>query len=290
MSVDLSFRPGSALAAKAAFALCALALTAPALAGPVVSGFNSTSLPANDDGSTGLVVLPFSINFFGTTYGDTFVNNNGNITFTSALSTFTPSALNGPTARPIIAPFFADVDTRGAGSGLTSYGTGIFDSKQAFGVTWPGVGYFSGQTNKLNTFQLLLVNRGDTGLGNFDIYFNYDQIQWETGGASGGTNGLGGTSAAAGYSAGSGAVGTFAQLQGSLVNGALLDGGPNSLTANSNVGVAGRYLFTVRGGQVTAPPVNGVPEPASWAMMIGGIGMVGGSMRYRRRKTTVTFA
>jgi PEP-CTERM motif len=32
-----------------------------------------------------------------------------------------------------------------------------------------------------------------------------------------------------------------------------------------------------------------VPEPATWAMMIGGFGMVGGAMRYRRRKTAVSF-
>ncbi len=41
-------------------------------------------------------------------------------------------------------------------------------------------------------------------------------------------------------------------------------------------------------GQISNP--GAVPEPATWAMMIGGFGMVGGSMRYRRRKTTVTFA
>lgn len=34
---------------------------------------------------------------------------------------------------------------------------------------------------------------------------------------------------------------------------------------------------------------GGVPEPATWAMMIGGIGMVGGAMR-RRRTVTVRFA
>ncbi len=33
-----------------------------------------------------------------------------------------------------------------------------------------------------------------------------------------------------------------------------------------------------------------VPEPATWAMMIGGFGMVGGAMRYRRRKTSISFA
>ncbi len=33
-----------------------------------------------------------------------------------------------------------------------------------------------------------------------------------------------------------------------------------------------------------------VPEPATWAMMIGGFGAIGGTMRYRRRKTSVSFA
>ena len=33
-----------------------------------------------------------------------------------------------------------------------------------------------------------------------------------------------------------------------------------------------------------------VPEPTTWAMMIGGFGMVGSAMRYRRRKISVSFA
>ena len=40
----------------------------------------------------------------------------------------------------------------------------------------------------------------------------------------------------------------------------------------------------------TSPVAAAVPEPATWAMMIGGFGAVGGAMRYRRRKTTVSFA
>jgi PEP-CTERM motif len=32
-----------------------------------------------------------------------------------------------------------------------------------------------------------------------------------------------------------------------------------------------------------------VPEPATWAMMLSGFGLVGGAMRYRRRKTAATF-
>ena len=37
------------------------------------------------------------------------------------------------------------------------------------------------------------------------------------------------------------------------------------------------------------PPILGVPEPASWALMIGGFGMVGGALR-RRQRVAVRFA
>ena len=115
--------------------------------------------------------------------------------------------------------------------------------------------------NKLNTFQLILVARPELGAGDFDIEFNYQQIQWETGDASGGTNGLGGTSAAVGYSNGTGTAGTNFQLPGSLVNGALIDGGPDALISNDLLAATpGRYHFLVRNGQVvttpTAPTTN----------------------------------
>jgi hypothetical protein len=33
-----------------------------------------------------------------------------------------------------------------------------------------------------------------------------------------------------------------------------------------------------------------VPEPATWAMMLVGFGMIGAASRYRRRSTKVTYA
>lgn len=250
----------------------------------VASGFDANTLPANDDGSTGLVSLPFTINFYGTDYSDLYVNNNGNVTFNAPQSTFTPFGLGSSySGQPIIAPFFGDVDTRGAGSGLTSYGNGSYAGHTAFGVTWPGVGYYNSHTDKLNTFQLIMVDRSDTGVGNFDFYFNYDQIQWETGDASSGSGGLGGISAAVGYNAGQSGnpAGTYAMLAGSLINGALLDGGPNSLVAGSNDGVAGQFLFQVRNGSVV-PPVTGVPEPGSLGMLVLGL-LALGWLAWRRR-------
>ncbi|WP_404710291.1 PEPxxWA-CTERM sorting domain-containing protein [Sphingomonas sp. MMS24-J13] len=43
-------------------------------------------------------------------------------------------------------------------------------------------------------------------------------------------------------------------------------------------------------GFVAAPGAGAVPEPASWAMMLGGFGMIGGALRAQRRRTKVKFA
>ena len=43
------------------------------------------------------------------------------------------------------------------------------------------------------------------------------------------------------------------------------------------------------GGTITAPPPGAVPEPATWAMMLLGFGMVGTAMR-RSRKQTVRYS
>jgi hypothetical protein len=210
-------------------------------------GCRTSTLAANDDLSTAAIPLPFSINFFGTTYTNAYVNNNGNLTFRQPQSTFTPYAITAGSV-PIIAPFFADVDTRGAGSGLAQYGAATFGGRPAFCVNWLDVGYYAARTDKLNRFQLLLVDRSDTGAGNFDIVMNYDEILWETGDASGGQSGLGGTSATVGYSAGTGQNSAFFELPGSRINGAFLDGNTaTGLIHNSrNSTQMGRYIFPVR--------------------------------------------
>ncbi len=131
-----------------------------------------------------------------------------------------------------------------------TYGPTTFGGRTAFCVNWVNVNYFGATTGeRLNSFQLLLVDRSDVGSGDFDIYFNYDQIRWETGNFSGGTDGLGGNSARVGYSNG---VDTSFELPGSAINGAFLDGSPGALRSNSRNSLeSGRYVFPVRSG--TAP-------------------------------------
>jgi Nidogen-like/PEP-CTERM motif len=261
------------------------------------AGYDSLTLAANDDGSTGAIPMGFSINYFGTNYSDAFVNNNGNITFGSALSTFTAGGLTTALGKKIIAPFWADVDTRGAGSGLTKYGTGLYTvtpigggvpfDLPAFGVTWKDVGYFSSQTNKLNSFQLILINRTDLGADNWDIEFNYDKILWETGAASGGSNGLGGSSAAAGFSAGTGAPSSYDEFTGSLVNGAFLDSNLTTglIHGSRNSPVLGRYTFQVVGGVPISAGTVTTPEPGTLGLLA--LGIIAGTVARRRKGVKV---
>ncbi|BDC51894.1 hypothetical protein F183_A42090 [Bryobacterales bacterium F-183] len=212
--------------------------------------FNTEEVPRNDDGSSASTPLGFTLNFFGRERSSCYVNNNGNITFDAALATYTPFGLNAA-AREIIAPFFADVDTRGEASNLVRYGRTTINGRPAFGVNYINVGYFSTHTDKLNSFQVVLIERSDTGAGNFDIEFNYEKIQWETGDASGGAGGYGGNPVTIGWSNGSGEPGTSFELEGSGQSLVFLDNGRRALIRQKlSSDVFGRLLFRARGGRI----------------------------------------
>ena len=146
--------------------ISAVILTAALLAQPVVAqavtespgalinaaDCNENVLNANDDSSTQSVPLPFGVNFYGTSFQSLWVNNNGNVTFDGPLSAYTPFGLSG-TSKQIIAPFFADVDTRGVGSQPVRYGWGdtTYEGHRAFCVNWVNVGYYAGNADKLNS-------------------------------------------------------------------------------------------------------------------------------------------
>lgn len=190
----------------------------------------------NDDGSSDQITLPMSLNFGGRQFGSVWVNNNGNLTFDGSMSTYTPFDLT-TSSQAVIAPFFADVDTRGQGSGIATAGRTSFEGHRAFCANWDHVGYYSQGADRVNTFQVLLVDRSDVSAGDFDIVFNYTGIEWDTGSASGGI------SAGVGYSNGQG---LGFELPGSRVPSSFLDSGPKALVSNSNVGKPGRYVWSIR--------------------------------------------
>jgi hypothetical protein len=136
--------------------LLSLTLVSTALYGGAVrsnAGFRTSSVPRNDDGSSAIQPLGFTVNFFGKQRSEVYVNNNGNVTFDSALATFTPFGLER-TRREIIAPYFADVDTRPLQSALVTYGQDTVNGRLAFGVNYVNVGYYNVHADKLNSFQV----------------------------------------------------------------------------------------------------------------------------------------
>jgi len=230
--------------------------------GAVRIGFDDFELERQDDSPSEFSPIGFSINLFGNTWKKCYVNFNGNITFDNPLDEYTPNPLQ-VIGVPIIAPFWADVDTRGAGSNLISYGNKIINGHQAFGVNWVKAGYYQEDLGatwdaKLNSFQLVLIDRSEIGTGNFDIEYNYDLIRWETGEAysSGGVNGYGGKPARAGLTNGTNQT---IELQYSAQTLLQLDSNPNTGFPNFSTGliyrsrnstVPGRFVFQVRSGQV----------------------------------------
>ena len=154
----------------------------------------------NDDGSSSAIPLGFNFCFYGTTYTDCYINNNGNISFNSSYSTFSSNSFPDPNF-VMIAPFWADVDTRNTASGLVYYK----QTPTALIIKWSGVGYYNSMANMVNDFQLVITNGLDSLVpaGN-NVSFCYGDMQWTTGDASMGVAGFGGTPATVGINKGNG--------------------------------------------------------------------------------------
>ena len=178
---------------------------------PAPLGSGTTVLLLTNNGTYGPVSFGFNFEFYGGTYQQFYISNNGAISFGSPVATFDPAGF--PQSVPMIAPFWADVDTRLAG-GLVElvHGTNPFNGNPFVQVNWVNVGYFD-RTNpanvpnlsKRNSFSLYIE---DDPLGDV-VAFIYHGLQWTTGDPQG-VNGLGAPGAEIGFNAGDGA--NFARL------------------------------------------------------------------------------
>ncbi len=204
----------------------------------------------SDDGFSGPIDLGFALPFFGSSYTQFWANNNGNISFNGGVPAYSPFGLT-ETTNPIIAPFFSDVDTRGAGSGVLHLRN---DRPDETILTWDKVGSFSTNDQNLNTFQLII--RGpdaNIAAGEGNIGFFYGPLAWETGDSEG--------FASAGFSDGAG-------------NARLLEG---SDAAGLNTRLANNHIWF----NLDLTPVAPVPVPAAiWLLGSALLGLV--STRKRR--------
>jgi gliding motility-associated-like protein len=168
----------------------------------------------NDDGSSPAITLPFVFCFYGQIQTQCYINNNGNVSFGSSYGAFSAATFPS-TAYVMIAPFWADIDTRNLLSGVVYYQL----TATHLIVRWNNVGYYSQHANLVNDFQLVITDGTDPILpAGANVGMSYGDMQWTTGDASGGVNGFGGTPATVGCNVGDGInyiqLGTFGQAGG----------------------------------------------------------------------------
>jgi hypothetical protein len=139
-------------------------------------------------------------------------------------------------------------------------------------VQTTGVGPFDGAEDSL----VGIVNNGPVpltilALSGFDIFgFDGDGLAAYGGGSFGPTGYEGPNTSFTVTDANHGFV--------NFLNGGILNGGTAYFSLEENLSNSGQPLIVG----------NGVPEPATWAMMLIGFGFVGGAMRIRRRKHSVS--
>ncbi|MBD2766652.1 T9SS type A sorting domain-containing protein [Hymenobacter sp. BT664] len=213
-------------------------------------------LRRDDDNSSGSIPLGFNFSLFGTIYNRVYINTNGNITFDRPLDAYTPAGF--PINTPMIAAFWADVDTRGPddrGTGSGSVWYKVFPDRLV--VVWNRVGYFSRRIDRKNTFQLVIKANTAPGFTGNDVLISYDDMQW-TSGDTGGSGGFGRDLATVGANRGNGV--DYIQTGRFNINN---DQAPNSPTVGAPGGVDwldGKCLGYEVGPRDNIPPaVAGLP-------------------------------
>uniref|UniRef100_A0A8C7YEY0 Sushi, nidogen and EGF-like domain-containing protein 1 n=1 Tax=Oryzias sinensis TaxID=183150 RepID=A0A8C7YEY0_9TELE len=220
-----------------------------------------------DDGGSGLQEISVAFPFFGERHTGLYVNNNGLVSFLREVSQFTPVAFPIAGDRRVVAPFWADVDNRRAGtvfyresldpsvlrrasSDVSTYFTELpnFNATWTLICTWHRVTFFGGNSQTpVNTFQAVLITDGELS---FTI-FQYNSITWTTGmhASSGGNQkGLGGIAAQAGFNAGDGK--RYFNIPGSRTSDVV------NVEATTNVGYPGRWVFRIDDAQVEVGGCN----------------------------------
>jgi len=241
------------------------------------AGCNTNSLPRGDDVGTSAVNLGFSANWFGNSYSQILINNNGGIAFNDGKGSFTD--YNGvdlrTTTRPLVLPLFTDIDTRNSATTVVKYGPlqNSFDGVTGgYCINWVNVGHFD-QSTPYYSAQLLILPRSssETGraTGDIDLVFNYDGIS-----AASSNSPL-----EIGYSNPANRANSYRFSSSGVTPNLYVDGLGTALKTNKSVpsgkgalDVNGRYWFQIAPGaaptatptaSVSATPTSVTPTPCS---------------------------
>ena len=245
--------------------------------GPSVS---DSVVPLEDDNYISVPLGQWPIRFFGGSYSSLYVNNNGCLSFSIGVPGYIPQPFpqsRGAGGNPVIAPFWADVDTRmdaGAVGNLTRNRVyyrvrsgaqiapadaaqlrddvaAIFPAETDFTArvmvvaTWFAVGYYQQAVDKLNTFQTVV---GSDEVGRTYSLLCYDNLLWTFGSASQGTH------ANAGFDAGDGV--NYLSLRGSFSSNVL------NLTCAARAQSTRPGCFGFRIDNVTIQPASASGTPS----------------------------
>uniref|UniRef100_A0A8C1AZY6 Si:ch73-329n5.1 n=1 Tax=Cyprinus carpio carpio TaxID=630221 RepID=A0A8C1AZY6_CYPCA len=159
--------------------------------------------PVVDDGSSSVIQLSSPFLFFGRTYQQIYVNNNGHLTFNQASAEYVPYSFPGYESQDIIAGLWTDLDnsvrgfvsynqytsgnilTRATQDINTHFPNLTFTASQVFVSTWNKVAY-SNLTITETSFQVVLIsgsnfsfilmNYGDIAVTEQPVQAGYDTI------------------------------------------------------------------------------------------------------------------
>ena len=196
------------------------------------------------------------MNFFGTDYGSFYANNNGNISFAEATREFNPAPLASQNTRPMIAPYWTDLDSRN--SPYADSGVYLTQTANQTVVTWKNMGYYPSNYTGLATFQLVLNNPA-TAVNNQVIGFFYDNL----------SAGNDGHQVTAGFGDGSSSINS-----GEV---SYAEGSSSVLSAQLNQSAV--WFDLVNGKPVVVPPVPVLG--AVWLFASGLLGLLGMKRRHQ---------